>query len=422
MNLSIHSTKARLGSREGFALPAVIFALFVMSSVAVAGLLTSTDERRSSMAVRQSFDAFYAAEAGLDAIVAEWKGQLYDTLMPSTGDSVIIASRTLQGGCSYTALIHRVDNGVGRTFAVTTQGRGSGGFSGSRTLNMLLEPEIQLPMGGVMVGGNLLLNGNAEFSGPCGDVHANGPIQVGGDLETTGISSSGTVTVGGTIVDSLGNTLAPETGVPEMTFPDLDPMDFCGTADFILRNDGTITNVELNQTKNNTGWGWKYDSGADLWEADNAAQITGGTLCVEGNFKIGIDLGTKNDPIEMSIFSGGSVMVNGDPYMTPAPGQEGVGIMAAGDLKLNGNPSAGAKPNYTGLYYAGSQCLLNGTPALTGQLMCLDKPNPPGSLPLVVDSKINGDATLKFDCTAAAVMVPGEIKRLGRRSFGSPVY
>ena len=420
MNLSIHSTKGRLGSREGFALPAVIFALFVMSSVALAALVTSNDEQRSSRAIRESIDAFYAAEAGLDAIAAEWGTQLYDTLMPAPGDSVIIASRTLAGGCSYSALIHRVDGGTGPMFAVTTQGRGSGGFSGSRTLNTLLVPGgIQLPTQALVIGGNLKINGNADFSGGCADVHANGPIDLGGDVVAEGVSSTGNVTVGGSLRDSSGNPVTPETGVDPVTLPELDPMDYCGAADFILRNDGTITNVALGQTKNEKGWGWKFDDGNNGWKADDSG-ITGGTMCVEGNLQVGIDLGSSSNPMPMTILAGGSVIINGDPYLTPAH-PDGIGIMAAGDLKLNGSPSGGVE-NFTGLYYAGSQCGLGGSPSLSGQLICLDKPNPPGSQDWMDENIVNGDANIEFDCSGVSLGGgSGGIRRLSQRAFGSPM-
>ncbi|HEY8831658.1 MAG TPA: PilX N-terminal domain-containing pilus assembly protein, partial [Gemmatimonadaceae bacterium] len=54
-----------LWDRRGFVLPTVIFAITIMSVIAVAALSTASDERRASRATRESTLAMYAAEAGL---------------------------------------------------------------------------------------------------------------------------------------------------------------------------------------------------------------------------------------------------------------------------------------------------------------------------------------------------------------------
>ena len=393
-----------------------------MSIMAAGMLTTANDEQRSSRLVRESFDAFYAAEAGLDAIVAEWGTQLYDTLMLGTGDSVIIASRTLEGGCSYGARIHLVDS-VSGVFHVIAEGRGSSGLGGSRTLTMLLKrPGGTFPPTAVATAGALEISGSAKFTGPCGGVHADGDVNVGGLMEAEEISSSGTVDGTGAteIVNANGDPVTPQSGAPDMTIPDLNPMDFCDGADFIMRSDGTITNVALSQTMSGMGWGYKYDPGNDIWMTETASEITGGTLCVEGNFALKEDLGTAATPLSMSVIAGGSVEVSANPYMTPS--KAGIGIIAGGDLKLNGSPTAGAT-NFSGLFYAGSQCVLSGKPKLSGQLACANKPNPSGAYAWASQNIVSGEATIEFDCNAFSMTTfPGRIRRLNERAFGSPVY
>ena len=173
------------------------------------------------------------------------------------------------------------------------------------------------------------------------------------------------------------------------------------------------------QTKSNKAWGWEWVATDYTWITENANKIEGGTVCAQTNVKIKHDLGTQSAPLELSILAAGSVEVSSNPFLTPA--KDGIGIMAGGDLKLSGAPSGG-DPRYTGLFYAGSQCAVTGSAHLVGQLQCLDNPNPAGSKPWVAENLISGAAQIEYDCIQAPVMLRGEIMRLGRRSFGSPVY
>jgi Tfp pilus assembly protein PilX len=58
------------GGRKGFVLPVVVFGLMLMSTLAVVAVLTAGDEQRSSRAMHESSQAFYAAEAGLQMTYA----------------------------------------------------------------------------------------------------------------------------------------------------------------------------------------------------------------------------------------------------------------------------------------------------------------------------------------------------------------
>ena len=94
--------RARLADAEGFVIPMAIFAIVIMSVVAVTALFTGTLEQRSSRAVRESVFALYAAEAGLNEVWAEWDDSLVQNLNP--GDSVDLGWTTLDNGASYRAM------------------------------------------------------------------------------------------------------------------------------------------------------------------------------------------------------------------------------------------------------------------------------------------------------------------------------
>ncbi len=131
---------SRVAGREGFVLPAVVFALAIMGVLAVASLRTADDELRSSRAVRESGAALYAAEAGASMV----RGTLIDSItaaLTASGDSTDLGWLALPGGASYHALIRRVDDGgdsLAATYTLSVEGRGAGLWGGQRAITMAL--------------------------------------------------------------------------------------------------------------------------------------------------------------------------------------------------------------------------------------------------------------------------------------------
>ncbi len=120
--------------RKGFAMSAVIIALVVLSAIAVASVLTGSDERRAARAMRAGAEAFYAAEAGR----AEVPSIVADSLLAAlaSGDSLDLGWRDLDYGGSYHAVIQRLDAGgdVQTLYTVRVEGRGAGASSGQRVI------------------------------------------------------------------------------------------------------------------------------------------------------------------------------------------------------------------------------------------------------------------------------------------------
>ena len=67
---------------DGFVLPVVIFAMVIMSTVVVASFVTAGDEHRSSRAVWESSEAFYAAEQGMNLAWASYDDSVVSALAP----------------------------------------------------------------------------------------------------------------------------------------------------------------------------------------------------------------------------------------------------------------------------------------------------------------------------------------------------
>jgi hypothetical protein len=107
--------------RRGFVMPTVIFAITIMSVIAVASLNTASDERRASRAIRESTLAMYAAEAGLSQTYGAWPAAAVNVLKP--GDSLDLGWQGLPNKAAYRAVIHRVDKGGLQEYSVVVQGR-----------------------------------------------------------------------------------------------------------------------------------------------------------------------------------------------------------------------------------------------------------------------------------------------------------
>jgi hypothetical protein len=111
----------RRANRSGFVLPTVIFAIAIMSVIAVVSLNTASDERRASRAIRESTLAMYAAEAGLRQTYGAWPAVAVNALKP--GDSLDLGWHGLPNKAAYRAVIHRVDKGGLQEYNVVVQGR-----------------------------------------------------------------------------------------------------------------------------------------------------------------------------------------------------------------------------------------------------------------------------------------------------------
>jgi hypothetical protein len=110
----------------------VIFAITIMSVIAVVALNTAADERRASRATRESSLAMYAAEAGLRQTYGSWPVAPVKALTP--GDSLDLGWVNLPNKAAYRAVIHRVDKGGLQEYNVVVQGRRTDPTAGIITL------------------------------------------------------------------------------------------------------------------------------------------------------------------------------------------------------------------------------------------------------------------------------------------------
>jgi hypothetical protein len=326
-------------------------------------------------------------------------GLLWNYASVPVGDWIPAGGRTVAGGTYFVSFLDDPQDPIASVFddgnsRIVARCRGVTNDGASAEIDAVI---AATPLPGIATEGNLGVPGNPTILGPCGSLHSNGNLALGGSSTVAQfVSASGTITGDAQLP---GGQPAPEISpAPPVDIPALNPMDHCGNADYRLRADGWVLEVAtglLYDARSTEKFGFKRaGSSPVLW--DQAGAAFPGTFCVEGNVKVGGNPGTPGVPLPMSLIASGSIEISGNPYLS-ADDEDNIQFLAGGDLKLNGSPTVGTN-NFSGLMYAGSQCQVSGDPTLGGQLMCDNKANPAGSINLFSDNQINGNPTITFDC------------------------
>ncbi|UCC81758.1 MAG: hypothetical protein JSW46_12185 [Gemmatimonadota bacterium] len=128
--------RARRG--DGFAIPAAIFVIVVLTLVALAGLYVAQSNATANTGIRLSLRALYAADAGATEVIGTWDRGAFLQLNP--GDSAVTEWRTLPGGSKYRTSVLRVDDDVSGSetlFRLRTVGRPARGTAQRVLVNMV---------------------------------------------------------------------------------------------------------------------------------------------------------------------------------------------------------------------------------------------------------------------------------------------
>lgn len=255
------------------------------------------------------------------------------------------------------------------------------------------------PLPAVVIDGSFQISGNPTITGSCGTIHGNGTGTVSGNPVVAGdVSSTGSVSVSGSITDTTGAPNPAASSQPSIPVPAVTQASVCTNPDYIGRSsDGKIWRKSTGTWHSSGTFNWSFSGGSEpKWDLSGTPGTTG-VFCAEGNVVIGNSPGTAASPVTMSVFATGSIEVSGNPFLRPATGQQYL-FVSEGDLVINGNPSAG-QTNYGGAIHSRGHCMVSGNPAINGQLQCRNQADLPGDRDLVDESKINGNMTMRFDCS-----------------------
>jgi hypothetical protein len=438
--MDIHPELTRRAARRprrGIALPVALFALVVIGAL-VASLSTIADlqVKTTRNRVASARALLLAEEAAVHTLIL-----MRDTLAAAQLTSMLRGSDGIPGTEDDGML---TGHGIGSDKTIPATGRTSrtgtytvrlvddaaeaDGDSLTDTNNRLVAQCVgitpdgasaaidvaigSVPFPAMATEGDLKISGNPELVGRCGGAHANHIMVVSGTPVVSGtLSASDTVTVSGHVRDTLHRQVTPLSHAPPLEIPDLDPLEYCAAADFVLQADGWVLDRTSGQTydaRSDAKFGWKLSSNTPpVWDFGGNA-VTTGTFCAMGNAIVSGNPGTENSPANMSLIATGSIKVSGNPYLA-GEDPSGIVLLAGGDVTISGNPSA-LSQNYRGLVYSGSQCEVSGNPRLGGQLLCKDKPNPPDANDYVSENKLNGNAEITFECNGT---ITGRRRMLG---------
>jgi hypothetical protein len=407
--------EVRCLERRGIALPSAMFAL-VAASILAAGVFAFADlSAKAQLNQERTSRALQVADAGISHAVSllrtpPLRSTAFSRILrgatffaPSTDDSLLIdwpglavndqiplAGKAFQGhtywvsvrndpveliASPFTDLNGRV---LVRCWSLTSDG--------ARAEVAAIVGAV--PMPGIAADGNLAFAGGPVVGGVCGGVHSNGNLTAAGGGPTV----AGQATATGTVTGNYGP--APKLGgQPEVVIPDLNPMDFCGEAEYRLLSTGNILNIATGITSGPAGSGWAYTAGTTTWAMTGTPAL--GTYCVTGNATISGGGGTAAAPLRISVLATGSIALSGNTYLTPDH-SEGALLMAGGDVSVAGTPGSFSN----GMVYAAAQCVTAGNATLNGQLLCANGAHPAGATPYAATHSISGSFTLNFDCSA----------------------
>ena len=185
--------------RRGFILPMVLFGLAIMGVLVLAVVSTSADDRHGSRNVLESTRSFYAADAGLNQIVAEFDLNDYRDLVSTPGTTADLGWQNLPGRAGrYRGVIRKLADNL---IELTVDGRSGAAGQGLRTVQVLF---LGRPMftSSAFGGANVIIEGGSStdsFDSDLGGYGASSCTTLGvtcnGDLGSNGnISQLCTVT------------------------------------------------------------------------------------------------------------------------------------------------------------------------------------------------------------------------------------
>lgn len=289
---------------------------------------------------------------------------------------------------------------VDRNKRLVIRATGFGPDNTAVTLEAVIGP-AELP--GVVVNGDLEINGGVEIVGSSAGVHSNG------DLEKSGASGEllGTLSTSGTYIESGSGSLTVQEGVREKTIPEVRASDYRSRADYILTSAivaGDLAGTIANQSGvvlavcNKKGCApivgapaalanWNMDVATGDWSFNSSAPPTG-TYYVEG------DVSTTGAPTaQITLITEGSIDIGGGATFTPDTPE--LLFVTDMDLKIRGLDAA-VDINVQGQMLVHGQVDIFGNVDLAGQLVV---ENTAGAGTLVADDQnfIGGSVTITYN-------------------------
>jgi hypothetical protein len=304
----------RARRREGFAIPAAVFVIVVLTLVALAGLYVAQSNATANTGIRLSLRALYAADAGATEVIGTWDRATFLQLNP--GDSAVTEWRTLPGGSKYRTSVLRVDDDVSGSetlFRLRTVGRPAHGTAQRVLVNMVrvVRADVMCCDAAIKLRGSLWLQGvgpGVKVSGVDTPPEAWGAhcppdrTDIPGVLmqETDSLRTSGQPVIAGVPPIAEDPTITTD---DFEQFGEIDYVDLTRMADKQLIGDQTIANTQPIVEDGRCAewepmnWGDPSDPSSPCWDympvihASGDVMVTGtgygqGILLIDGNLVV----------------------------------------------------------------------------------------------------------------------------------------
>lgn len=125
--------RERLRDTGGFALAVAVFALVLLAVIVAGGYFAATQEFQIGRSMRTLTTSFYAGEAGVRDVFADWDPAVYETL--AIDDTIHFGPTTVSGGGEYSSFVTRVGapaDSAKRYFYIEAAGRPGRAMRGER--------------------------------------------------------------------------------------------------------------------------------------------------------------------------------------------------------------------------------------------------------------------------------------------------
>jgi type II secretory pathway pseudopilin PulG len=250
----LQHTTTRRGT-AGFAIPAAIVVMVVVSLLALSGLYVARNNSAANNGLRMSTKALYAADAAAQDLISDWRQLDFRTLAP--GDSTSTGWRNLSNGATYQTSVLRVDDGADPAtglFRLRTAGRPGAGLTAQRVVITMVDQAVP---SGLCCDAAMKLQGRLRIQGTGAGVKVSGvdtdPTGWGGHCSGTSSDVPGVTMPDQSLLDLNGSPILEgspavfeDTSIsPDefVDFGDITYTDLAAMADHQIASDQIITSV-----------------------------------------------------------------------------------------------------------------------------------------------------------------------------------
>jgi type II secretory pathway pseudopilin PulG len=220
------------------------------------------------------------------------------------------------------------------------------------------------PTSALVIGGSLMVFGNATIGGTNGSIQSNGSVTIQGSATV-----AGDVTAIGSITAPPGSIGGETNSGPEYrtNIPSINPPEYSYLATHIFKTNGLV--YDQNDNLLATPTGWSYNAAQQKWSKTGNITNNGVYYFQGSDVDFGGSAGSSTSPMTITIIATGYIDVTGSPSLEPSPDGGGIALMAGKDLRIRG---ASGNLYGVGLYAAHEQVSLRGTPSIQGVLLAQD--------------------------------------------------